>query len=142
MTITPVQGAFASAASATAATSAAGDASATAGVATADFNVFLRLLVAQLKNQDPMKPMDPTQTVTQLATFASVEQATQTNALLSQLSDMSALSQASALIGRSAASADGSVKGVVASVTMTTSGLVATLKDGSRLALGPGVTVS
>jgi flagellar basal-body rod modification protein FlgD len=42
--------------------------------ATANFDAFLQLLVTQLKHQDPLKPMDPTQTVTQLATFASVEQ--------------------------------------------------------------------
>jgi flagellar basal-body rod modification protein FlgD len=35
---------------------------------------FLKLLVAQLKNQDPMQPQDGTQFVAQLATFSSVEQ--------------------------------------------------------------------
>ena len=107
-----------------------------------NFNTFLTLLTNQLKNQDPTKPLDPTQTVTQLASFSSVEQAVKTNALLGQLSDMSALSQASALIGRTATSADGSLSGAVASVTMTDTGMVATLKDGRTLALGPGVSIS
>jgi flagellar hook assembly protein FlgD len=35
---------------------------------------FLQLLVAQLKNQDPTHPMDPTTFVTQLAEFNDVEQ--------------------------------------------------------------------
>lgn len=35
---------------------------------------FLQLLVAQLKNQDPLTPMDGTQFVTQLAQFSSLEQ--------------------------------------------------------------------
>ena len=35
---------------------------------------FLTLLVTQLKNQDPMKPMDPTQFTAQLAQFSSLEQ--------------------------------------------------------------------
>lgn len=35
---------------------------------------FLQLLVAQLKNQDPTQPMDPTTFVTQLAEFNDVQQ--------------------------------------------------------------------
>lgn len=35
---------------------------------------FLRLLVAQIKNQDPLKPMDGMQFVTQLAQFSQLEQ--------------------------------------------------------------------
>ena len=35
---------------------------------------FLQLLVAQIKNQDPMSPTDSMQFVTQLAQFSSLEQ--------------------------------------------------------------------
>lgn len=37
-------------------------------------NMFLQLLVAQLKNQDPSNPTDSTQFVTQLAQFSELEQ--------------------------------------------------------------------
>src|SRR5450755_1291216 len=37
-------------------------------------NMFLQLLVAQIKNQDPMSPSDGTQFLTQLAQFQQLEQ--------------------------------------------------------------------
>ena len=40
----------------------------------ADKETFLQLLVAQIKNQDPMNPADGTQFVTQLAQFSELEQ--------------------------------------------------------------------
>lgn len=47
-----------------------------------DKDAFLKLLVAQLKAQDPLSPMEGTQFVQQLATFSQVEQAiTQTKHL-------------------------------------------------------------
>ncbi len=50
-----------------------------------DKDAFLKLLVAQMKNQDPDKPMDGTQMAAQLAQFSSVEQLMQINqALASQ----------------------------------------------------------
>ena len=40
----------------------------------ADTGTFLRLLVTQVKNQDPLNPQDPTEFVSQLAQFSSLEQ--------------------------------------------------------------------
>jgi len=45
-------------------------------------NDFMTLLIAQLKNQDPTNPMDPTQFVTQLTQFNSLEQLIQINGKL------------------------------------------------------------
>ena len=55
------------------------------GGLTSDFETFLRLLTAQLSNQDPLKPMDSTEFVSQLASFSAVEQQTRTNTLLEQM---------------------------------------------------------
>jgi flagellar basal-body rod modification protein FlgD len=43
----------------------------------ANQNVFLQLLVAQLKHQDPENPADGTQFVTQLAQFSELSNTTQ-----------------------------------------------------------------
>ncbi|HEY1335957.1 MAG TPA: flagellar hook capping FlgD N-terminal domain-containing protein, partial [Bryobacteraceae bacterium] len=39
-----------------------------------DKNMFLQLLVAQLRNQDPLNPSDGTQFIAQLAQFQQLEQ--------------------------------------------------------------------
>ena len=51
-----------------------------------DFETFLKMLTAQIKNQDPLKPMDPSEFATQLATFSSLEQQVLTNDRLEQIS--------------------------------------------------------
>lgn len=56
-----------------------------AGALASDFETFLRLLTAQLSNQDPLKPMESTEFVSQLASFSAVEQQTRTNKLLEQM---------------------------------------------------------
>jgi len=48
-------------------------------------DIFLKLLVAQMQNQDPLKPQDPTKMASQLAQFNMVEQQISTNKLLGQL---------------------------------------------------------
>lgn len=52
---------------------------------TADINAFLKLMVAQVRNQDPTQPMDSTQWVAQLAQFSTVEQQVQSNGKLGEL---------------------------------------------------------
>lgn len=107
-----------------------------------DFNTFLKLLLAQIKNQDPTKPMDATQTVTQLATFSGVEQAVRTNALLGSMLTNSVASQAGSLIGKRIALVDGSASGVVRSVTIASSGVVATLDNGATVSLNSEMSIS
>lgn len=47
-----------------------------------EFDTFLQLLTAQIRNQDPLAPLDSTQFVEQLATFSQLElQATTNNKL-------------------------------------------------------------
>lgn len=50
-----------------------------------DLDTFLRLLTAQIENQDPLKPADGTEYASQLATFSGVEQSVRTNELLADM---------------------------------------------------------
>jgi flagellar basal-body rod modification protein FlgD len=109
---------------------------------TLDYSAFLRLLIAEMKNQDPTKPMDSAQFVAQLASFSGVEQAVKTNAKLDALMSAFALTQAEGFIGRTIVSADGSVAGNVVSVRVASDGAVAFLDNGQSIVLGPGITVA
>jgi flagellar basal-body rod modification protein FlgD len=114
----------------------------TASASSLDYSAFLKLFIAQLKNQDPTQPMDSSQFVAQLATFSQVEQAYSTNSKLDSLLTSNSLSIADQVIGRTVTSADGTVSGKVASVKITSSGATATLADGSTVTLGAGVTIT
>jgi flagellar basal-body rod modification protein FlgD len=52
---------------------------------TEEKDLFMSLLVAQLKNQDPLAPQDSTQFVAQLAQFNSLEQLMSINQRLGEL---------------------------------------------------------
>ena len=64
-----------------------------------DFDTFLKMLTAQMQNQDPLNPIDSTDYATQLATFSGVEQQTRTNDLLTNLGSQMALLGMSQLAG-------------------------------------------
>jgi flagellar basal-body rod modification protein FlgD len=61
---------------------------------------FMQLLMAQLKNQDPMKPMDDKEFITQLAQFSSLEAAEKMTAQMEELTGSQMLVQAATLIGK------------------------------------------
>lgn len=66
---------------------AANDAASTRGLTqlTDNFDSFLTLLTTQLRNQDPLQPLDTEKFTEQLVQFASVEQSIQTNQHLEAL---------------------------------------------------------
>jgi flagellar basal-body rod modification protein FlgD len=107
-----------------------------------DYQSFLKLLVAQMKNQDPTDPMDSTQYMAQLAAFSQVEQSVQINTKLDQMLQSSTLEQAASIIGRTVTSADGATTGKVAEVRLVSNGIVAVLEGGKEVAVGPGVKIS
>jgi len=124
------------------ATAATAAKSASGVAASMNSDTFLTLLMAQLKNQDPTKPMDSTAYVSELATFSQVEQATKTNTKLDSLLSSSFLSQADQIIGRTITSADGTVTGQVQSVKITSEGALARLTNGQDVLLSQGISLS
>lgn len=63
-------------------------------------DAFLQLLVAQLKNQDPQKPMDDTSFIAEMAQFSSLEQMQNLNQTMSKQQQFQSLTQASGMIGK------------------------------------------
>ena len=107
-----------------------------------DYDSFLKLLVAQMKNQDPTNPMDSTQYVAQLASFSQVEQSVNMNAKLDELLQSSALAQANSLIGRTVTNSDDTLSGKVVSVKLGTNSITAVLENGKEMLMGAGVKIS
>lgn len=53
-----------------------------------EFTTFLTLLTAQIRNQDPLAPLDSTQFVDQLATFSSLELQAEGNQTLENIASL------------------------------------------------------
>lgn len=107
--------------------------------ASLNYDDFLRLMVAQLRNQDPLNPTDSAQYMSQIAQFSTVEQSINTNAKLDQLLVNSNISQASTMIGLTLTSADGETSGIITSVRIDSSGSTAILDSGKEVPITPGV---
>jgi len=82
---------------------------------------FLKLLISQLQNQDPMNPVSNDQFVTQSAEFSSVEALQNIQSSLTQMATStgsSALASSTALLGRSVSATAGSFAYAGASATL------------------------
>lgn len=75
----------------------------TAGSSELGQDAFLRLLMAQMKNQDPMNPTDSTQFLSQEAQYTQISELQKLNKNLSSSNEMM---QASSLIGKNVSLTD------------------------------------
>jgi flagellar basal-body rod modification protein FlgD len=102
-------------------------------------NDFLQLMMDQLKNQDPTSPADPTQFLSELANFSSLEQET----TIAGASTTSATEQSSAaalgLLGKTVSYTDSNgatQTGAVTKVDFTSSGPTLTIGSATGIGLG------
>jgi flagellar basal-body rod modification protein FlgD len=104
---------------------------------------FLKVLLTQLTYQDPLKPMDNQQFMAQIAQFATLEQAHQTNTSLSQLLANQAVLQSVGLIGRTVdvTTNAGPATGTVSSLSLTGTSLQLTITTGTGSVL-PNIDLS
>ena len=117
---------------------------AAANKAKADKNVlgkddFLKLMVAQMKNQDPMNPSDDKDNIAQMAQFSSLEQITNLASATQQLATRMTLTQNVGLLGHDVTytKADGtSASGAVDGLQLTADG-GATLSVGGQVGIDP-----
>jgi flagellar basal-body rod modification protein FlgD len=89
-------------------------------------NDFLKLLVAQLKYQDPMKPTDSSQFMGEMAQFSTVQGVTSMGSTLDSMSHANEVSQGIAMIGKDITyeGLDGTIAtGTVSSVAATGTGV-------------------
>jgi flagellar basal-body rod modification protein FlgD len=99
-------------------------------------NTFLKLLVTQLQNQDPINPMDSSQMTSQLAQINTVTGISQLNTTLASLASQLSAGQGAQLIGQvvmapgtTATVANGASNGFGVSLPTDVTDLQVTVKD-------------
>jgi flagellar basal-body rod modification protein FlgD len=96
-----------------------------------DQNDFLKLLAVQFQSQDPMKPMDDTAFIAQMAQFTTLEQGKSLTAEMVKLRTDQQLATANSYLGKQVTVNDGSGS--------TATGLVSGIQvgsDGPRIVVG------
>jgi len=124
--------------SATTATSptSSSTASATNSSQELDKDTFLKLMMVQMQNQDPLNPSDPTSYMGELAQLTTLEQTTNMAQSASQTAAEQQTTAALALLGHKVSYTDStgaSVTGTVDKVEFTSSGPMLTIDDQSGI---------
>jgi flagellar basal-body rod modification protein FlgD len=117
----------------------AGASNADGSAASLNYDSFLKLLITQMKNQDPTDPMDAGEQMSQLASFSQVEQTIKTNTHLKSMLQAEALTRGSDLIGKTVTSADDKVTGIVKEVEVYSDGVIAITQSGDKVLIQAGV---
>jgi flagellar basal-body rod modification protein FlgD len=102
------------------------------------FDALLRIILTQLTYQDPLKPVDNYQFVSQLAQFSQLQQTQTLSDQITNLLAAQSATQATGLLGKTVDLATGAstVSGVVQSVSFTSGQPTVTIRtaDGQTIA--------
>lgn len=108
-----------------------------------DFQALLKIILTELTYQDPLKPMDNYQFVSQLGQFAQLQQSQSLNDTVTQLLSSQAATQAASLLGRTVDLVTGSttVSGTVQAISFSNGQPMLTIKtsDGQTIS---GLSIS
>lgn len=126
----------------TTATSNTSSSSSLAAASQIDYNSFLKLLMEQMKNQDPTAPVDQTQMLAQLAQFSNVGQTASLNDKLATLITNQQATTGAALVGKTVTDTVNNVTGVVKSVTINSSGTSVVLSNGYSFDPSTGINIT
>ncbi len=95
---------------------------------------FMKLLVAQLANQDPLDPMEDKEFISQMANFSSLEQMTNLNTTMTNFAGGQMLSQYAPLVGKNVEGIDTNgefLSGTVDSIKFVEGKVYATIDETS-----------
>lgn len=104
---------------------------------------FLKLMILQMQNQDPLNPMDNQQMLSQMAQFSSLEQMANLNQNFVHANTTTAFMDATRLLGKTVHISDPTaqegnntiISSSVKSVSFSTQGPVLTLADGRNISV-------
>lgn len=122
----------------------------TGGESTLGKDDFLKLMMIQMRYQDPLNPLDNAQMLSQMAQFTSLEQLSNLNTNLTQQTTLSTYMDSTRLLGKEVTIIDPSspdespttLRSKVQSIAFTQQGAVLGLENGIGVTLDQVLTVS
>jgi flagellar basal-body rod modification protein FlgD len=106
---------------------------------------FIKMMVTQLQNQDPMQPTSNQDLLAQMSQIGQLETSTQLQTVLQGLATQTQIGSASSLIGKSVEGMDqnnNTIHGLVTSVKVQSDGVSLELDNGQALSLSRVTAIS
>jgi len=125
--------------------SAAANVGTNRGFAELDSSEFIRILVTELQNQDPLDPQDTTALLEQLSSLRNIESQSDLQDQLKDLVKQNEVAAASNMIGKLVQGVDttnANATGLVVSVRVTEDGVLLELDNGRSMEMGQVIGIT